>query len=305
MRGKARGVEDETALRVHQIYYRILIADVRRRAVLARIEASEDLQRERVQQVRYGSTLEADLIESRAHTLQARQELLTTDLQRSDLEMQLNDIVGVPLTTRLLLDPNVSAIGEPAERCEREACVREALASHPEIAEARAQVEKAAAGVRLAKYQLVPDVEAFARYSFQNNVPFLAGRFGTIGIRASVDLFDGGRKRAVVRQRETQLAQANENLARISDEVELRVQTAYNKIERTRQMVAVSEELLALRAESRRVVGELRTNGGSLGSQAKESDAQELEAQALLLQSQLDSVQAADEMSAAIGRRPR
>ena len=145
----------------------------------------------------------------------------------------------------------------PAERCEREACVREALDSHPEIAEARAHVEKAAAAVRLAKYELIPDVEAFARYSFQNNVPFLAGRFGTVGIRASYDLFDGGRKRAVVRERETQLAQARENLARISDEVELRVQTAYNKMERTRQMVAVSEELLALRAESRRVIAEL------------------------------------------------
>jgi hypothetical protein len=70
-------------------------------------------------------------------------------------------------------------------------------------------------------------------------------------------------------------------------------------------MVAVSTELLALRAESRRVVVELLTNGGALGSQAKESDAQELEAQAALLQSQLDYVQAADEMDAAIGRRPR
>ena len=252
-RGKARGVEDETALKVHQIYYRILIADVRRRAVLAKIQASEDLQRERVQQVRYGSALEADLIESRAHALQAKQELLTTELQRSDLQMQLNDVIGLPLTTPLLLDPNVSAIGGPSERCEREACVREALDSHPEIAEARAQVEKAAAAVRLAKYEFVPDVEVFARYSFQNNVPFLADRFGTVGIRASVDLFDGGRKRAVLRERETQLAQAKENLARISDEVELRVQTAYNKMERTRQMVAVSEELLALRGESRRV----------------------------------------------------
>ena len=174
-RGKARGVEDETALRVHQVYYRILIADVRRRAVLARIQASEDLQRERVQQVRYGSALEADLIESRAHGLQARQELLTTELQRSDLQMQLNDVIGLPLTTPLLLDPNVSAISEPSERCEREACVREALDSHPEIAEARAQVEKAAAAVRLAKYEFVPEVEVFARYSFQNNVPFLAG----------------------------------------------------------------------------------------------------------------------------------
>ena len=148
-------------------------------------------------------------------------------------------------------------------------------------------------------------MEAFARYSFQNNVPFLAGRFGTVGIRASIDLFDGGRKRAVVRERETQLAQAKENLARISDEVELRVQTAYNKMERTRQMVAVSEELLALRGESRRVAANLVSNGGALGSQAKESAAQELDARAALLQSQLDYVQAADEMDTAIGRRPR
>ena len=108
-----------------------------------------------------------------------------------------------------------------------------------------------------------------------------------------------------MRERETQLAQAKENLARISDDVELRVQTAYNKMERTRQMVAVSEELLALRGESRRVAAALLVNGGALGSQAKESAAQEFEAQAALLQSQLDYVQAADEMDAAIGRRPR
>jgi outer membrane protein TolC len=301
-RGKARGVEDATALLVHQIYYRMLVADVRRRAVLAKIQASEDVQRERVAQVRYGSALEADLIESRAQALQARQELLTTDLERSDLEMQLNDVIGLPLTTPLLLDPNVST---PSARCEREVCIREALDSHPEIAEARAQVEKAESAARLARYDLIPDVEVFAAYSFQNNVPFLADRFGTVGLRASVDLFDGGRKRAVLRERETQLARAKENLARISDAVELRVQTAYNKMERTRQMVAVSEELLALRGESRRVVGQLLANGGALGSQAKVSAAQELQAQAALLQSQLDYVQAADEMDAAIGRRPR
>jgi outer membrane protein TolC len=301
-RGKARNVEDETVLRVHQIYYRVLIADVRLRAAAAKIQASDDVQRERIQQVRYGSALHADLIESRAHALQARQELLTTELQRSDLEMQLNDVIGLPLTTPLLLDPNVST---GPDRCERGTCIRAALDSHPEIAEARAQVEKAASAVRLARYERVPDVEAFARYSFQNNVPFLAGHFGTFGIRGSYDLFDGGRKSAVVRERETQLAQAKEHLARISDDVELRVQTAYNKMERTREMVAVSEELLALRAESRRVSVELLAHGGVLGSQAKESTAQELDAQAALLQSQLDYMQAGDEMDVAIGRRPQ
>ena len=301
-RGKARDIEDTTALIVHQVYYRILIADIRRRAALAKIQASEDMQRERIQQVKYGSALEADLIESRAHALQARQELLTTELQRSDLQMQLNDAIGLPLTTPLVLDADVLT---PSPRCERDTCVRTALDAHPELAEARARVEKAESAVRLARYEFVPDVEAFARYSFQNNVPFLAGRFGTVGVRASWDLFDGGHKRAVVREREVQLAQAKENLARMSDAVELRVQTAYNKMERTRQMIAVSRELVDLRGESRRVSAELLAHGGALASQAKESAALELDAQAALLQSQLDYVQAADEMDAAIGRRPQ
>jgi hypothetical protein len=54
-----------------------------------------------------------------------------------------------------------------------------------------------------------------------------------------------------------------------------------------------------------RLAGALLVNGGALGSEAKESAAQELEAQAALLQSQLDYVQAADETDAAIGRQPR
>ena len=302
MRGKSRSVEDEVALAVHQIYYRILIADVRHSAVLARIQASEDQQRERIQQVRYGSALDADLIESRAVALQARQELLVTELERSDLQMQLNNVMGLPLTTPLLLGANVST---PGARCDRDACVTEALDSHPEIVEARAQVQKAESALRLAKVQFLPDVEVFARYSFQHNVPFLAGNFGTIGLSASYDLFDGGRKRAVVRERETQLAEAKENLVRISDDLKLRVQTAYNKMERTREMVAVSQELLALRSESRRVTATRLVNGNSLGSEAKESIAHELEAQAALLQSQLEYVQAVDEMDAAIGRQPR
>ena len=52
------------------------------------------------------------------------------------------------------------------------------------------------------------------------------------------DLFDAGRKRALLREREAQLAHARENLARVKDQVELRVQTAYNRLERTRQLIS-------------------------------------------------------------------
>jgi outer membrane protein TolC len=300
---KAQQTENDVALKVHQLYYKVLIAQVHRAAVEANIKALEDLQNERIQQVKFGSIMEENLIESRAQLLQSKQELLTTDLQLSDLKLNLNDALGVPLTTALDLDPNTAAV-QPA--CARETCVAEALQSHPEIIEARNEVEKADAAVRLAKTDIyVPNVDAFARYSYQNQVPFLARNFGSFGVRFDYDLFDAGRKRALLREREAQLSQAKENLARLTDAVELAVQTAYNKLERTEQMRQVSEQVLALRTESRRVLHERLVRGEVLTSQADTGIAQELDARTLLLQSQLDYTQANDEIINAIGRSPQ
>ena len=293
---------NEIALRVHQIYYQILAAQLRRRATEARIRAARDLESERVEQVKYGSTLDEQLIESRAQTLEAKQDLLTTELQLSDLTMQLDDVMGLPVTTALELDP---AVPEVQESCRREECVKMALASHPEIVAARAEVEKASAAVRLAKADYVPEISAFARYSYQHNVPFLAPNFGTFGGQLTYTLFDGGRRRAAVSESSARVAQARENLARITDEVERRVETAANKLERTREMVNVSEEVLTLRAESSRVSTQRLERGEALRSQADAAAAQEFNAKALRLAAQLDYVQAHDELLQALGLTPQ
>ena len=301
-RAKARGVQNDVALRVRELYYNILVVQSKQQAIEAQIRAVDDLQSERVQQVKYGSTLEVELIDSKAQLLQAKQELLTTELQLSDLQLKFNDVVGLPLKTDIALDPDVPT---PIASCERVQCMKLALESHPEITEARAEVEKASAGVRAAKREYIPDIKAFTRYSYQNNVPFLARNFGTFGVHFGYDLFDGGKKRATLRERDAQLAQAKENLARISDAVQVRVQTAYNKMERTQQMVAVSRELLATRQEARRVSAQQLQQGAYLRSQADAASAQELAAQTTLLQSQLEYAQAQDELTDAIGETAR
>jgi len=300
-RNKERQTENTVVLGIHQIYYQILIAQAHRAAVVAKIQASEDLSRERVEQVKYGSTLEEEAIESRAGSLEAKQDLLTTDLQLSDLAMQLNDAIGLPLTTELVLDSGIEPV---RDTCAREDCLRIARENHPEIAEARAEAEKAAAGVRFSKHDYLPDAEVYARYSYQNNVPFLARNFGTFGVHIGYDLFDGGRKRSAVRESTAKLAQARENLARVTDEVELRVLTAYNRLERTREMVRVSEELLTYRTEARRVLAQQQQRGAALRSQLDTAAARELDAKTTLLQSQLQNVEARDEMTQAMGSRP-
>lgn len=294
--------ENEVALKVHEIYYQILITQLHRSATEAKIRATQDLQSERVEQVKYGSTLDEQLIESRAQTLEAKQDLLTTDLQLSDLTMQLNDVMGLPVTTQLALDESVPAV---PETCQREECVKTALASHPEIVAARAEVEKASAGVRLSKADYFPDISAFARYSYQSGVPFLARNFGSFGASLTYDLFDGGKRRAALRESDSKLAQAKENLARVTDDVELGVETALNRLDRTKEMVNVSQQVVALRTESSRVTAQQLGRGEALQSQADAAAAQELDAKAQLLQSQLGYIQAHDELLQAMGFAPQ
>jgi len=300
-RADAHETENEVALKVHELYYRLLITQLHRSATEARIKATQELQNERTEQVKYGSALDEDVIESHAQSLQAKQELLSTELQLSDLTMQLNDVTGLPLTTRLELDPGVPGV---QDTCEREECIKVALQSHPEIVAAREELRKASAGVQLSKADYVPDVTAFARYSYQNNVPFLAHNFGSFGFELTYDLFDGGKRRAAVRESDSQVAEAKENLARVTEDVELRLQIAYNKLQRTREMVQVSQELYTLRAESSRVSAQQLERGEALQSQAQSAVAQEFDAKTTLLQSQLDYIQASDEVTQAMGLTP-
>jgi outer membrane protein TolC len=301
-RANAQQTENEIALKVHHLYYRVLIAQMHRTATEARIKAAQDLKSERTQQVKYGSALGEAAIESSAQTLQAKQELLTTELQLSDLTLQLDDAIGLPLTTELELDPGVRGVQGV---CGREECIKAALESHPEIVAARNEVKKASAAVQLSKADYVPDVSVYASYDYQDNVPFLARNFGAFGVQVSYDLFDGGRRRAALRESDARLAEAKENLARVTEEVEVRVQVAYNKLQRTQEMVKVSEELFALRSESSRVSAQELENGEALKSQADNAVAQELDAKTLLLQSQLDYSQARDEVTEAMGLTPQ
>src|SRR5260370_12851634 len=128
--------------------------------------------------------------------MKATQEMWANDLQLSDLKLKLNDLTGLPLTTTLDLDP---AVPEFQDTCPREECVSAAMASHPEVLAARAEVQKAEAAVRLAKTDMwVPDVEAFAPYSYQGNVPVLARTFRNFGVHFGYDVFDSGPQNAVI-----------------------------------------------------------------------------------------------------------
>jgi outer membrane protein TolC len=96
IQSKAEDTKNKIALQVHELYYKVLILQTKREAAQAKIKANEDLRNERIEQVKFGATLEQESIEARAQALDARQEMLTTDLQLDDAMTQLNDAIGLP-----------------------------------------------------------------------------------------------------------------------------------------------------------------------------------------------------------------
>lgn len=293
-----RKATTDVVFKVQELYYRVLTTQLQRDAAELQITSGSENLNENTEQVKNGSLLEVARVESQANLLEAKQALLTTDMQISDLTIQLNDILGLPLDTKLVLDPNVDvALDLPS----REESLKTAMNDNPEIKAAVQTLSQAQAAHAAAKAEYIPDITAFARHSYQNGVPFLDRNFGTFGVRLTYDLFDAGKRRALVRERRDEISEAEENLKRVKDEVEVRLNMIYNKLEVTRAMVEVRREYLAARQESVRLSEDQFKQGITLASQRDSSRAQAMKARAGLLDASLAYLLARDDLTRTLG----
>jgi len=300
-RDDLKKAENQVALEVHTLYFGILIAQLQKQAAEQQTTYASEHLRENEDDVRNGSALKVAALEGRAGLLESQQSVLTAELQLSDLTTELNDLLGLPLDTQLELDPSVPT--QVAQR-PREEYVQAAWLENPEILAAEEVVRKAQAGVAAAKSAYVPDVTAFARDSYQDGVPFLLRNFGTFGVNLDWEVFDFGKRRAAVRERDAQLEQAEENLRRLKDEVAVSIERSYNKMNRTRNMVQVANEVVTLRQESERLARNQLSQGMVLVSDQRQASAATYKAQADYLQANLGYLLAWAELERAVGRTP-
>ena len=295
--------ENAIALKVRQLYFGILIAQLRQKAAAEQVAAGEVKLQESLQDVERGNALDATVLENRASALDARQASLTQRLQIHDLTINLNDLMGLPLNTDLALDADASAalVSVPS----REECIRIAQQHSPEIQSAKQSVEKAKAGLSAAKDAYIPDITGLARYSYQSGVPFLVHNFGTFGFTLSYDLFDGGKRVAGIKDAQTVLSEAELNLTKVEDEVEVQVETAYDKVEQLQDLTGVAAEALKAREEASRVTDRRFEQNAALDSARSEAHAKAISAQASYLEATLGLSLAQGDLKRTIGEVPR
>ncbi len=300
-RDEVKKAENEVAVRVHELYYAILVTRLQKSAADQETKYAETRLRESEEDVQNGSALKIATIDGRASLLQSKQTALTAELQLSDLTTEMNDVLGLPLDTQLELSPIQPA---SVEEHPRDEYLKIAFSENPQILSAMETVDKAKAGVTAAKSAYIPDVSAVARQSYQNGVPFLVHNFGTFGLTLTYDVFDFGKRRAAVREREAELAQAQENLTRLQEAVSVQIERSINKVERTKQMLQVATEVVTLREESERLSENQMAQGVVLVSNRRQASAATYKAQADLLQAQLAYLLAGAELEETAGRTP-
>lgn len=123
--------QNDVILKVRQVYYQILIAQLREQADLDQVSASEVKAAENESDVSHGNALAVCSMESRAAVLEAKQAALTEKLEIRDLTMTLADMLGLPVHANLQLDSSDLDVGTVTRS--RSECLRIARERSPDL----------------------------------------------------------------------------------------------------------------------------------------------------------------------------
>ena len=301
-RENLESLRNQIALAVRQLYYGLLAVQLDQKTASEEMHVAEEQLSESEQDVKRGNELEVTILGAKTAMLQAKQDELTTRIRSSDLMAQFKEVIGLPNTTPVQLDDQVFA---PVDLPGKEECIRLAQSATPGIKSAEETVRKAEAGVAAAKAEYIPDITAFGRWDYQNGVAFLFHNYGVVGIGLTYTLFEGGKKKAVLNERQAQRDQAFENLRRLKDEAAVNLQKAFDKIDQSRSLVEVAAQALTLREEGDRLAGVQLGYGVLVSSKRSEAVGALAKARADLLKARLGYLESQAEVAALIGRLPR
>ena len=292
-RADAHRTADEIAFKVKDLFYAILATERRRDAIDAQIRAAELRIGETRNAIDTGVALEMKATEVRAQIAQAQHARGQLQDAVADMKLELVDMAGLPLETDLALA--APAGPEPTQAPEAASAVKAALDHNPGIEAAARQLDKARAAVSAARAEYIPELGAFAQYIHENGAPFVTPNNGVVGLHLTWTVFEFGKRRGQVSERQAEVAQAEENLAQFRRRVQIDVEKAVRRLNRAETALDSARQSLASTIERRRVTSDQVEAGTANQSAFLDAEAAMSGAQADVLRAEYDhSVAAAD-----------
>ena len=271
-------------------------------AAQARLTAEDEQVRVTQEKVGVGRLARVDLLREQAEQADARQALLAARNDAALALIALKTTLGVSQTSRLTLSDTLDglAAASPGPITLQDALLQ-ADAHRPELAAARYQVEAAQAGVGAARGEYAPQVYGVAMGDAMTGAG--VGRVGyTVGLTASLPLYDGGQRRADTDGAKARLDRARADALLARQTIDGQVASAWL----TLQTAAAQGQAAAVgvaAAQQSYTLADLRYNAGkSVTAERLDSLSALTRAQGALAQAKTDLVIARARLQAALGR---
>lgn len=238
-REQLRGQEQSVINNVKRTYYAIVQTESALQSVRQALAFYRELERVTGDYVVQQVALKADDLEVKTRLAKTETEELRVGNQLSTLREQLNQLMARDIRT----DFRVSAIPEPSLfETDLAAARTRALDQRSEIREARLRVQQAEVEKRVKKSEYIPDVSlAFTYASPRNFDEFVPKNFAAAGFSVNWEVFDWGRKKHQLAEKQKTIEQANNSLRDAENSVMIEVGAKLRDLQEAGQTLRVAK----------------------------------------------------------------
>lgn len=219
-----------------------------------------------------GVVAKVDVLRSEVALANAQQELIKASNTYDVAEASLNKVIGTPLDTTLKLKDSLQY--SPYAN-EMQYCLDYASMHRPDLEQSRLAIDAAKGAVKVAKSGFLPKVSASASESWGgsgSNWPGDDRENWTVGIGASMNIFDSGVTLSKVHAAEEKLLQAEETYRDTVNSVELEVRSNYLNLREAEKRISTTQVAVA-KAEEDYHIAQVRYMAG-VGTNLDVIDAQ-------------------------------
>ena len=243
----------EVAFHTIESYYRLLEAERLSEVADASVTQLEAQQKQAQSQFDNGVIGKNDLLRSGLALAGARQRSIQTRGQVVLARGELATTMGRPPDESVEPEPFA---GEPPPLGETALEVAEgrAAAERLELRDLDRQVDQAQAGLRYAKANLGPVVNAVGNYTHTAGSPFQQVDAAYVGLAASWDVWDWGTTIGGIHEADAKLHQAVLAKKKLEDQVRLEARQAFVNAESSRQALEVARTAVTQAEENFRIV---------------------------------------------------
>jgi outer membrane protein TolC len=260
-----RAVHNNLAFSVSSAYYEILkcrnsisVAEESVRRLQAHLDIAKARQENDV-------ALRSDVLRVEVRLAEAKESLEIARNNLARAESRLNLAMGKPITENLTLAGNeLSEVFSRQFDTTLEELIRRAHRKRSEIEAIDRNVEALEYSVRAARADYYPHVDAFAHYDVDTENFSDSDDSWTIGIGASLSIFDGFLTRSNVRSAQAQLREAEARKRQMMLQIEMDVKNSHLAKSEAAARVDVLEESVSEAEEALRIVSARYAEGLAL-----------------------------------------